>query len=189
MNDPTDRPPTDPLKEDANAIANHRPYHQLVRRLLHWKGVHKDDIEDAHQDVFVAIFECLPRVKPVRSMEALLAKTCFRHAATYVRRKKVRGPVMEYADDTGPSLPESQRIPAPEGANILKQRAEALNRVLARMEHELREVFVLIEIEEMDYEATMEALEIGDALLRSRLRRARKQFAELARLVRAELKR
>jgi hypothetical protein len=133
MSDPTDQPPKDPLKDDPHAIANHRPYHRLVRRLLRFRGVPDRDIEDVHQDLFIAMIDCLPSVRPVRSMEALLARTSFRLAATYLRKQRVRGPIMEYGDD-GPAGPSSPGIPAPEAANILKERTLALDKILGRMD-------------------------------------------------------
>jgi len=154
---------------------------------LRRKGVWAQDMEDVHQSVLVAAIECLPSAGAVRSMEALLATLSLRHAADQVHRRRER-PVMEYDGDTAAAPPSSrQPIPRPDSAYALKEQSEALDAVLDRMDPELVDVFILVELVEMTLEQAAEALGISTTTARSRLRRARVQFEELCRPARAAL--
>jgi RNA polymerase sigma-70 factor (ECF subfamily) len=176
---------------DLDAIAAHRPYHHLIRRLLQRSGVRPTEIEDAHQDVLTALVVSLPSHWPVKSLEAFIATITLRRAAD-CHRRRARSERLSTDGDAADSAvaPDSQQgIPPPDRASLLKERVRTLDVLLGRMDPELREVFILIEIEEMGVEAVAAALEMLESTVRSRRDRARKQFEELIRRHQAEKKR
>jgi RNA polymerase sigma factor (sigma-70 family) len=135
----------------------HRPCHRLIRRILQRKRVPERDIEDVHQDVMEALITGLPKVDGVRSMEAWVASVALHHATDYMRWRYRRGPVAEL--DERSLAPDSQRgFPAPDRAAMLKERRAVLDVLLERMEPELRDVFILIDIEEMPIKDAAKAL-------------------------------
>jgi RNA polymerase sigma-70 factor (ECF subfamily) len=70
-----------------------------------------------------------------------------------------------------------------EQAHVLRQ-TELLDRLLAEMSEEEREIFVLFEIEEMTRTEVAESLGIPEGTAASRLRRARESFERLLRRAR-----
>lgn len=186
---PADPPNVDAEPHDPDGIAAHRPYYTLARRILRWHRVPPQDIEDVVQETMIAFVRRVPAIEavaPVRSMSALLARFTADKAADYWREERARDPIVQVEDErTG--TPDSQGIPRPDQAGLLKERTRALDLLLDRMEPHLREVFVLIELGEMKVEKVMDALGIPEGTVRSRRDRARKRFEELIGPVRAEL--
>jgi RNA polymerase sigma-70 factor, ECF subfamily len=181
---PAAPPPT------ADEIAADRSYHALIRRILLRKGVDGQDVADVHQEVIMAVIAYVPSLGQVRSMEALIARISLRHADDYLKARNRHGWPEAYDEETAAPPPSSQQsIPAPEKASLLKERARALDVLLGRMEPEIRDAFILVELEEMTLRETAEALDLPDTTVKSRLDRARERFEELLGPVRADLKR
>jgi RNA polymerase sigma-70 factor (ECF subfamily) len=87
---------------------------------------------------------------------------------------------------------EERRDSVPGLDELLDQRRarELLDRVLAELDHDLRVIFVLYEIEELTMAEIASVLELPQGTVASRLRRARQEFsARVERLARVHARR
>jgi RNA polymerase sigma factor (sigma-70 family) len=180
-----------PSRPTPDEIAAHRPFHRLVRRILIHGGVREPDVEDRHQNVFLAVLLMVDSERAagreVSSMERLLSRVAIAQVAEHHRARAVRGSVMPYEDDGAAGPDSTQGIPTPHRAVALKERAGALELLLERMEPKLRAVFILVEIEEMGVQDAADVLELPHPTVKGRLTRARKRFEALKGPVRAEI--
>jgi RNA polymerase sigma-70 factor (ECF subfamily) len=143
-----------------------------VWRLLASLGVTDDDLDDASQQVFLIFADRFADITR-GSERSFLIGTSLRIAAEVRRRRSSK---REVSDDAAPATID----PAP-GPDELADRRKAgamLEAILDTMGAELREVFVLFEIEGMSTPeiASLVGIPLGTAA--SRLRRAREDFRE-----------
>lgn len=142
-----------------------------VARVLARLGVPSGEVDDAVQQVFLTLDRRLGDVA-VGSERAFLFRTAMHVAAharrTLARRREVAAPD-EGIQATGPSADETLDR---------RRAAEVLEAVLGAMPDELREVFVLHEVEELAMHQIAELMEIPSGTVASRLRRARADFQE-----------
>jgi RNA polymerase sigma-70 factor, ECF subfamily len=96
---------------------------------------------------------------------------------SYARRREVSDESTIEAHVDGTPDPE-QRIASKEGLAILDQ-------FLGLLPEDLREVFILYELEGMTMAAMAEALHLPPGTVASRLRRAREEFQEMVKRFRA----
>lgn len=141
-------------------------------RVLRRLGVRSGDVDDAVQQVFLTLARRLDDVEP-NAERAFLYRTALNVAAharrTIARRREVDEPSGEGPVSTAASAEE-----------LVDRRraAELLERVLDAMEDDVREVFVLFEVEELSMAEIAELLAIPPGTVASRLRRARVDFRE-----------
>jgi RNA polymerase sigma-70 factor (ECF subfamily) len=157
-------------------------YYPSICRLLRRLGVRPAHIDDAAQEVFWAAARRLSDIEPGRE-HSFLYGVALRVAASEVRRQSSAIPLANVDDllvlpDGGPSVEEQLSD---------RQARALLDEALDRLPPELRAVLVLHEIEGLEVRqiAEIEAVPIGTAS--SRLRRAREEFAAIARRIRARL--
>ncbi len=139
-------------------------------RVLRRLGVPSADVDDAVQQVFVTLSRRLDDVAP-QSERAFLYRTAL-HVAAHARRTLARRREIGGSDDEA-------RPSATLGPDELVDRRRAaalLERILEAMPDELREAFVLHEVEELSMAQIAELLEIPPGTVASRLRRAREEF-------------
>jgi RNA polymerase sigma-70 factor (ECF subfamily) len=147
----------------------------FVWRSLRHLGVGDGDADDAAQHVFLAASKKLASI-PAGSERAFLYGAAVR-IASRARRSRERRREVHQND-----VPEAAD-PAPRADEVIGQ-SEAravLETILDEMSPELREVFVLFEIEQLSRTEIADALEIPPGTVASRLRRARDEFKERAR--------
>ena len=150
--------------------------HAFVWRNLRRLGVREADIDDAVQEVFVALFRQATEVEHGKERGFLFRAcefTALRARRTLARRRE--------STEADPMLAETPASDSPDHALGRTQALERLDRVLDRLEDELRSVFVLYEIEEMTMNEIAQLLEIPIGTVASRLRRARTSFMTHAR--------
>ena len=138
----------------------------------------RDDADEVTQDVFVKIFNSLKEFGFRSSFKTwiyrIAANTAINHAKSESRRG--RGKV-EYD-------PATHDIQAPDTAKQEPDTEEAkgeVARLLDKLDPDQRAVLVLREIEELDYRAIADTLNININTVRSRLKRAREKLIALAR--------
>ena len=156
-----------------------RDQHDFVWRSLRRMGVPESAAEDAMQQVFVVLSRKLGDV-PADNERSFLFGTVVRVASdarrAQTRRREVHDAEVDDKPDEGPS------------AEVLVDEKKAramLDHILQSMTEDLRAVFVLFEIEEMQASEIAELLGIPSGTVASRLRRAREHFhAAAARLKR-----
>jgi RNA polymerase sigma-70 factor (ECF subfamily) len=144
-----------------------------VWRFLRRMGVPAHGADDAAQHVFLIALEALPRIA-VGNERAYVYATAIR-TAHGIRRKREREIGGMDVDSTGSTLL------GPDELTDQKRARQVLDRLLERMDIDLRTIFVLFEIDGFSVPeiAVVSAIPVGTAA--SRLRRARAQFQALVR--------
>ncbi|CAN5384139.1 N/A [soil metagenome] len=141
-------------------------------RVLRRLGVPNGDVDDAVQQVFLTLSRRLDDVGE-GSERAFLYRTAL-HVAAHARRSIARR--REVHDDDGEGPPSA--APTADETIDRKRAAVMLESVLDAMTEDLREAFVLHEVEELSMAQISELLEIPSGTVASRLRRAREEFRE-----------
>jgi RNA polymerase sigma-70 factor, ECF subfamily len=149
---------------------------------LHWSslgralrnfGVADADLDDALQQAYVVAATKVDAIE-LGKERAFLLGTCV-HVAARLRRAK--GRAREIADYDLDAI-ASDAVPADVQLDAERAR-EDLARILDALGPELREVFVLYEIEELTMAVIASALDVPPGTVASRLRRAREEFRVL----------
>ncbi len=147
----------------------------FVWRYLRGLGVPSAEVDDAAQQVFVIASQKVDAIRE-GSERSFLVGTARGVAANArradVRRRDVRGdvPVDTYPDDK----------PDAEQRAETREELAVLDRFLASLPDDVREVFVLFELEGLTMAAIADALGLPPGTVASRLRRAREEFQEMA---------
>jgi RNA polymerase sigma-70 factor (ECF subfamily) len=168
------------------AAADERRFRQIVAanldfiwRCLRRMGIPSGDVDDAVQQVFLVVASKLASIG-LGSERAFLFATASRIAANARRSVHRR-------DEAHHQMLQAQRTDGPSQEELTDQlRARALmDRVLSEMPGELREVFVLFELEELSISEVADLLSIPIGTVGSRLRRAREEFQDKVRRIKA----
>ena len=175
-----EQPPVATAKRARALVLAHFDF---VWRLLRRLGVPQAELDDSAQRVFVIATQRLEAILPERE-RSFLYGTALRVAAMVRRtnRRRQRWIVTRPADS--PSL-----APTPHEQVERREALAFLDEVLEGLADELREVFVLCEIEELTVTevASIQGIPVGT--VGSRLRRARKEFDDRTRRLRLQLAR
>jgi RNA polymerase sigma-70 factor (ECF subfamily) len=148
-------------------------------------GVAERDAEDAAQQVFLVFSQKVDTVT-TGAERAFLFATALRVAAD-CRKKSNRAREVMLEGEAQP-VDDAHAEPGAERALAEKRLLACVDRVLEELVPELREVFVLVELEEMTMAETARALAVPPGTVASRLRRARELFQEKALVLKASLK-
>jgi RNA polymerase sigma-70 factor (ECF subfamily) len=153
----------------------------FIWRCLRRMGIPSGDVDDAVQQVFLVVASKLGSVAP-GSERAFLFATASRIAANSRRSVHRR-------DQAHNQLMQADWAHDPSQEELTDQlRARALmDRVLAEMPDDLREVFVLFELEELSVAEVAELLAIPLGTVGSRLRRAREDFHDRVKRIKATI--
>jgi RNA polymerase sigma-70 factor (ECF subfamily) len=153
----------------------------FVWRLLRRIGVPESDADDAAQQVFIAVSRRLDDIRS-GSERAFLFSTVL-HVGSRARRDRGRK-----REDLGVDFDEQPAsAPSPEELVDRRRARGLLDALLEEMPLELRVVFVLYEIEQLNSTEIAEVVGVPVGTVASRLRRAREDFK--ARVARVEARR
>lgn len=160
-------------------------YARFVWRAMARLGVARDEVEDVVQEVFIIIHRRLGEFR-----EESTLRTWVYGIAVHVARNYRRTGVRRHLRDADGDSDQAARVPeTPERApDALLARAEAgdlILRLLAELDSDSREVFVLAELEEMTAVEIGEVLSLNPNTVASRLRLARRAFDQAVRRNRA----
>jgi RNA polymerase sigma-70 factor, ECF subfamily len=144
----------------------------LLWRTLRRLGVPEAEVDDAVQRVFLVAARKLDEIEPGKE-RSFLFSVALRVASDARRTVKRRH---EAGDEGLEAMVEPGA--GPEDQASQKQARARLDEVLDAMPLELRTVFVLFELEEMQTAEIAALLEIPTGTVASRLRRAREDFQE-----------
>jgi RNA polymerase sigma-70 factor (ECF subfamily) len=172
---PTPSPGTQPSQTPRiiDAASLFRAHARFVANFLHRLGLHRDEIDDAVQDVFIVVhrrggFEDRGQARPTTWLAAIASRVASTRRRTR-RRARVRadGDVVDVAasSDAGPS----RNVEARRGL-------ERVQAALSELDSDRRVVFVLFELEGESCADIAAALEIPVGTVYSRLHKARKEF-------------
>jgi RNA polymerase sigma-70 factor (ECF subfamily) len=156
---------------------------EVLWRFLRRMGVAEQDAEDAGQAVFLVFARRVGTIA-LGAERSFLLGTALRVAANY-RKEGHRAREVAVGEDALADAPHPG--PDQEDEAERKRRREWLDLVLDRLAPELREVFVLAEIEEMTMAEIALVLRIPPGTVASRLRRAREVFQTEATTLRSQL--
>lgn len=144
----------------------------FVWRCLRRQGVPPDESDDAIQEVFLVVHRALAAFEGRSSLQTWLFTICRSVARDRRQRASVRHEVPR-AD----ALLDGIDTRADAAARLEhNDRLSLLESILSQMEPDLRDVFVLFEIEDMTGEEIAQALSIPPGTAYSRLQLARKAF-------------
>lgn len=150
----------------------YRDHFPVVWKRLARLGVPPAELDDVTQEVFLAVHRKLGELRDPRALSAWITGFAIRAASDTRRRLKRKGESTEVSE----SMPDTHRT----DADVERQQGLAvLQRVLSQLSDELREAFVLIELEEMSGPEVASALGVNLNTVYSRLRLARVAFNAL----------
>lgn len=154
---------------------------EFIWRTLRRLGVPEADADDAAQQVFLVIARKLPLID-ANNERSFLFGTALRVASDWRRARRRRRE--EPGHEPGAADP-SDSGPGPEDL-VAQRRARALlDEVLDGMPEDLQTVFVLFELEELPTPEIASLLGIPVGTVASRLRRAREEFQDRAKRLKA----
>jgi RNA polymerase sigma-70 factor (ECF subfamily) len=149
----------------------------FIGRTLRAFGASETDVDDGVQQVCLVLADKLDRIEP-HAERAFVFQTAHR-IASRVRRTRARRLEEPYEDMNAPVTAVT-----PEQLVDERQAFDVLAGLLDALDDDLRQVFVLYEIEDFTMAAIAEALDIPPGTVASRLRRGREQFELRARRLR-----
>ncbi len=161
------------LERNARAQAMFEAHYDVIWRTLRRLGVPDADVDDAAQKVFLIGAARLDDI--VRGEEGRYLYGIALRVASEVRR---RSPSRRETHDEQwlEALPDD--APNAEDALLAHEARSAIDEVLAEMPDDQREVFVLVEIEELTLPVVAELASVPLGTATSRLRRARESFEQ-----------
>ena len=168
----------------ADLRALFRAHYAAVWRLLRRFGVPAAQLDDAAQEVFWVAARRFADIEAGRE-KAFLYGVALRVASNELRRAQATAEVTRPLGELDQVL--SDLSPTPEESLEQRRALALLDRALGHLPIELRTVLVLFELEGLEVSkiAEIEGLPLGTAS--SRLRRAREEFAAVAKRMRAML--
>lgn len=137
----------------------------------------ESEAEDVVQDAFVLAFSKLDSFQGKSAFFTWLYRIAYNVAITRLRRRK-RGISLD-GDDARMRLAIPDNGPLPNDPIEKQEEAVQLYEALDQLSSEHRSILVLREMEELDYDAIAEILELPVGTVRSRLHRARIRLREL----------
>lgn len=155
-----------------------RDQHRTVWRTLRRLGVPLALVDDATQEVFIIAARKLEFIEP-GALRSFVYGTALRVAANFRRSRQAKGhDVLEDNANYQNSEDTEQLVQQ-------KQLRELLDRILDTMSDDLREVFVLFELEKLTRVEIADLLGLPSGTIASRLRRAREHFEDACQKLRA----
>lgn len=143
----------------------HRRTYRLAARM-----VGEREAPDLVQDVFLRVFQKIDQFRGDSRFETWLHRITVNECLQFLRRRGTRGETALLNE------PEDR---APERAGAQLEHRELMERALEQLEPDVRSVFLLREVEGMNYAEIAEATQIPEGTVASRLNRARHQLREI----------
>jgi RNA polymerase sigma-70 factor (ECF subfamily) len=143
-------------------------HHDFIWRLLRRLGLSRQGADDAAQHVFLVAAERILDIQEGRE-RAFLFGTALRVARRVSRNEKRW--VLEDDMDF-----RNSQVARPEDLADQRRAVDLMGRILANMDHDLKTVFILAELEGQTMPQVSSLLEIPLGTATSRLRRAREAF-------------
>jgi RNA polymerase sigma-70 factor (ECF subfamily) len=167
-------PPSDTDQPDGRFGAVYAEHVGFVWRCLRGLGIPSAGLDDAAQDVFLAVHRQLPGFRGEASLRTWLYAITRHVAANHRRRDRRKGSALTPLQPELPSLVDPQPGPLERAADA--QAAAFVERFLAKLDTKKREVFLLAFVEEMTIPEVAAALSIPLNTAYTRFRRVRAAF-------------
>jgi RNA polymerase sigma-70 factor (ECF subfamily) len=170
---PGPHPTATPLPETSAGFKElYEEHFAFVWRNVQRLGIRGPEVDDAVQEVFIVVHRRIDDFEPRTSIRAWIFGILTRVVRTHRRTHARKQPPSSNETDT---LVE-RRLLGPDEQLERNQAAQALESILDTLTDEQREVFVLVELEEMSGPEIADALAISVNTVYSRLRAAREHF-------------
>lgn len=169
------RPRTNPESAEPQSFSEvYDQYFEFVWRVARRLGVAPDAIDDVVQETFLVVHRRLSegRSSSLRTWVYGITAHMVRNHRRSLRRKS---PHVIGAPGPDPDAVES-RVDGPEVSAQKAEAARTLHKILESLDEEKREVFVLMELEQLTANEVAEALDVKVNTVYSRLRLARESF-------------
>ncbi len=147
-------------------------------------GVVRDpaDATDVVQDAFVKVYRHLDRFEGQAAFFTWLYRIVMNLSIDRLRRRKVHNVEFDeglaYADEAPVLSAGSATLGAPVAEALRRELGQAIDAALERLPEHHRAVLILREIEDLDYEAIAQVLEIPKGTVMSRLFHARRKLQQ-----------
>jgi RNA polymerase sigma-70 factor (ECF subfamily) len=135
-----------------------------------------EEARDAAQETFIAAYRNLQGFRGEAKVSSWLHRIAVNQCITRQRRARVRAETAFDEEAAGDFLLSTPSNDSPARATESRQRAEAVRRAVASLPHELREVVLMKEFEELTFQEIADALQIPLSTVKSRLYTALKQL-------------
>lgn len=135
------------------------------------------EAEDVVQDAFILALTRLETFHGKSAFFTWLYRIAYNVAVSRIRRRKPTISLAANDDDSRPMDFEGN-APAPDERMSRSEDISQLQNAMGRLSEEHRAVLVLREMEQLDYEAISEILELPIGTVRSRIHRAREQLKQ-----------
>lgn len=175
-----DGPAIAPTREErARLHAIAEAHYDFVWRALRRLGLAPAAADDATQQVFVVAGKRLASIEVGRERAFLYRASALLAMESRRRDRRERG-------DEEAVLGLADASPGPEELASRKQARAMLDLLLSELPHEMREVFVLFELEGLSIPEIAALLDVPSGTCASRLRRAREDVREAAKRLQAK---
>ena len=158
-----------------------RPVYSLIVRMVQDPGT----AEDLAQEVFVKAFRRLETYDPARKFSSWLFKIAHNTTIDHLRRHVPETIPLERSADRDEeqrgglaAVLADESLEDPAAAAERKDMARSLERAIARLRPDYREVVILFYIEGASYQEICEATGLPLGTVKTNLHRARKELAE-----------
>jgi len=149
------------------------PHLDAAHRFARWLGRSSSDAEDVVQEAFLRAFRAFDTLRGTDAKAWLLAIVRNCHATAL--KQQLRGAALPLPTEDGEPLGDAgiAATPDPESAALAADERRTLDRLIAALPEEHRQVLLLREVEDLSYReiAAVTAMPIGTVM--SRLARAR----------------
>lgn len=150
-----------------------REHARFVYRVAYAALRHPEEAEDAVQETFLRVWKHARKLAGIVNQRAWLARIAWRVACD---RRRTRPELFLACEMDWPEI--VARGPGTEAELIRAQQVEMLERMVAMLPGDLREVFALSTVEELTSVEIAEVLRIPESTVRGRLLRARQMLKE-----------
>ena len=158
-----------------------RPVYSLIVRMVQDPGT----AEDLAQEVFIKAFRRLETYDPARKFSSWLFKIAHNTTIDHLRRHAPETVPLERSADRDEesrgglaTVLADESLETPSAAAERKDMARSLERAIARLRPDYREVVVLFYVEGASYQEICEATGLPLGTVKTNLHRARKELAE-----------
>jgi RNA polymerase sigma-70 factor, ECF subfamily len=147
-----------------------------VWRSVRYLGIPRRDLEDVVQEVMLVVVRRIADIEPARE-RAFLLGTAVRVSANW-RRSARRRPedLSDTVDELGPNALAAPSRASPERQAEHNQKLALLTGAIERMSDVQRSAFIMFELEQMTAGEIAHELDVPEAAVVSRVRRAREVF-------------
>ena len=148
-------------------------YSRLVFSVTRRLCKNEADAEDAAQEVFLKFYRSLSAYRGEAALSSYLYRIATNVCMDFMRR---RNECFSLTDEEYAEIDIKDTSPDPEEQAVLAERREVLEKAIASLSYEHREMITLRDIEGLSYAEIAAALSLPENTVKSRILRARRRL-------------